>query len=569
MRSDAVKKGIDRAPHRALFRATGLSDEEIQRPHIGIANSWNEIVPGHIHLRELAEQVKQGIRAAGGTPLEFNTIAVDDGIAMGHEGMHASLPSREVIADSVELMALAHCFDGLVLLASCDKIVPGMLMAAARLNIPAIMVTGGPMAAGEFEGDTVDLATVFEAVGKVRAGQMSEGQLSALEACACPGGGSCAGMFTANTMACITEALGMSLPGCACSAALSKRKAQIATESGRAIMELVRADLKPSDILTREAFENAARVDLALGGSTNTTLHLPALAHEAGVSFGLSDFDRLSREVPHLASMSPAGPMRMEHLEQAGGVPAVLTALRPLLNAETMTVTGRPLQSYLLEKLPRVERFGQRVIRPLDDPVDPVGGIAVLRGNLAPDGAVVKQTAVAPGMLKSRGPARVFDGEEAATQAINAGQIRPGDVLVIRYEGPAGGPGMREMLSLTSLISGGPLDGRVVLLTDGRFSGATRGAAIGHISPEAAQGGLLAIVQDGDEIELDIPRRRLELQVDEAELKRRWQGWQRPKPKFAGGALARYAALVTSAAQGAVLRDGLAARSANANKEER
>ena len=554
--SDAIKSGLMRAPQRSLLRATGLTPQDIERPYIGVANSWTEVVPGHVHLDRLAKAVKQGVRAAGGQPFEFHTMAICDGLAMGHAGMHASLPSREVVADTVELMALAHGFDALVLIASCDKIVPGMLMAAARLNLPAIMVTGGPMLAGLHRGQVVDLITVFEAVAKVKAGQMSLQELEELEAKACPGPGSCAGMFTANTMACITEALGFSLPGCAAALAEEGDKDEIAFASGQKIMELLQRDLRPSAILCAQAFENACRVDLALGGSTNTALHLPAIAHETGVDFGLADFDRLARDTPHLVSMSPAGPMRMQHLHAAGGVGAVMKRLEQRLHLQVPTVAGAPLASYLPTQVPPVEHQGQPVIHTLADPVHAQGGIAVLMGNLAPDGAVVKQTAVAPAMLQHQGPARVFDGEEAAVAAVGQGLVRPGEVLVVRYEGPAGGPGMREMLALTSLISGGALDGQVALLTDGRFSGGSRGAAIGHLSPEAAAGGPLALVQDGDQIAIDIPARRLELLVEAAELEKRRAAWRAPAPKFTRGALARYAALVGSAAQGAVLRDG-------------
>lgn len=557
MRSDKVKKGVARAPQRSLLKAMGLDDAAIQKPLIGIANSFNEVVPGHIHLDKLAAEVKRGIREAGGTPMEFNTIGICDGLAMGHDGMHASLPSREIVADSVELMARAHCFDGIVLLASCDKIVPGMLMAAARLDIPAIMVTGGPMAAGRHEGNMVDLITVFEGVAKVANGQWTEQQLSDLEGCACPGAGSCAGMFTANTMACITESLGMSLPGCACALAVSEDKAKIAYQSGKAILDVVASDLRPSAIMTEAAFENACRVDLALGGSTNTALHLPAIAHEAKVNFGLADFDRLSRQTPHLATMSPAGPMRMEHLHVAGGIGAVMKALEPVINASCRAVGGT-IADYLAPEVPTLEAGGLRIIHSMDEPVHAEGGIAVLSGNLAPQGAVVKQTAVAPEMMSHSGPAHCFEREEAAIEAYNEGRIKEGEVVIVRYEGPAGGPGMREMLALTALISGGDLDGKVALITDGRFSGGSRGAAIGHVSPEAAQGGLMALIQDGDIINIDIPARKLELDVDEAELAKRRQAWQPPKHKFTSGALARYAAGVTSAASGAVMRDPFA-----------
>lgn len=556
MRSDEVKKGIERAPHRALLRAAGLTARDIERPFIGVANSWNEIVPGHIHLKELAKSAKEGIKGAGGMPFEFNTIAICDGIAMGHEGMRASLPSREVIADSVELMAVAHQFDALVLLASCDKVVPGMLMAAARLDIPTIMVTGGPMAYGKLAGEIVDLATVFERVSQVKAAEMSEARLSQLESCACPGPGSCAGMFTANSMACITEALGMSLPGCATAPALAERKSQIAEESGRVIMKLVEEDIKPSSIMTRKAFENAGMVDLALGGSTNAALHIPAIAHEAGVDFTMKDFASLSSQIPHLVNMSPAGPLRMSHLHEAGGVPAVMKRLEDKLHLGCLTVTGHRIGSQLPEEVEDREALGEVVIHTQKNPVHRMGGLAVLTGNLAPDGAVVKQTAVVKKMLRHSGPARVFDCEEDAIEAVDEGRIEAGEVIVVRYEGPVGGPGMREMLELTSRISGSGLDGKVALITDGRFSGATRGAAIGHVSPEAASGGLLAVLADGDEIEIDIPNGRLNVKLDEREIERRFIPWQRPISKFNLGALSRYALLVGSADRGAILRKG-------------
>ena len=554
-KSDEVKKGLSRAPHRSLLRALGLDDAAMDRPFIGVANSWNEVVPGHMHLDRLAAQVKRGVREAGGTPFEFNTIAICDGIAMGHEGMHASLPSRELVADSVELMARAHGFDALVLVASCDKIVPGMLMAAARLNIPAVMLTGGPMAPGEYEGEVVDLITVFEAVAKVKSGAMTTEQLTVMEGCACPGAGSCAGMFTANSMACLSEALGISLPGCACAGAEGEAKNVIALESGRAAVRLLEKNIRPLDILTPKAFENACRVDMAVGASTNTALHLVAIAQEAGVDFGLADFDRLSRETPHLCSMSPGGPMRMSHLEAAGGIGGVMKRLEKSLHLNLPAVTGGVIGDYLAQEIPPVEFFGQPVIHTLDDPVHQEGGLAVLKGNLAPKGAVVKQAAVAPDMLVFSGPARVFAREEDAVKAYQDDVIKEGEVVVVRYEGPSGGPGMREMLVLTSLISGGPLNGKVALITDGRFSGGSRGAVVGHISPEAAQGGPIALVQDGDVISLDIPRRKLELMLDEKELAVRLAQWQPPVPRFPTGALARYASLVTSADQGAVLRN--------------
>jgi len=551
--SDAVKKGASRAPQRSLLRALGLKDEDLARPLVGIANSYNTVVPGHIHLDKLAQLAAGGVRAAGATPLEFNTVGICDGIAMGHAGMHASLPSREVVADSVELMALAHGFDALVLIASCDKIVPGMLMAAARLNLPAVMLTGGPMSAGRHQGELVDLISVFEGVARVQSGQWSAEQLAALECAACPGPGSCSGLFTANTMACLSETLGMSLPGGAAALAQSPRRAELAEASGRAAVAVMEAGLKPSDILTPAAFANACRVDLALGGSTNTCLHLPAIAHEARVDFGLADFDRLSKTTPHLCKLSPAGEHRMEHLEEAGGVGAVMKALEPLLDTSCKAVGGT-VADYLATELSTHEALGRRVIADLTEPLSPEGGIAVLTGNLAPDGCVVKAAAVAEEMKRFSGPARVFDNEEAAVAAYDAEIISPGEVIIVRYEGPAGGPGMREMLALTALISGGPLDGKVALVTDGRFSGGSRGAALGHVSPEAAAGGPLGLVKDGDEIAIDIPARKIEIKVDDKELEARRQAWQRPAPKFTRGALVRYAALVGSAAAGAVLK---------------
>jgi dihydroxy-acid dehydratase len=551
--SDQVKKGVIRAPQRSLLRALGLKDKELGQPFVGIANSFNQVVPGHMHLNRLAELVKQGVVEAGGTPFEFNTIGICDGIAMGHAGMYSSLPSREVVADSVELMANAHGFDALVMIASCDKIVPGMLMAAARLDLPAIMLTGGPMAAGSHQDQVVDLASVFEGVGKVQAGDMTAAELTELECAACPGPGSCAGMFTANTMACLAEALGMALPGGACALAGSPERGELAKQAGRTVMELIAKDLRPSKIYSTQSFENACRVDLALGGSTNTCLHLPAIAHEARVDFGLADFDRLAHTTPHLCLMSPAGQHRMEHLQAAGGVGAVIKALEPVMNLDCPAVGGS-IGDYMPAEVSSTELLGRRVIMPMDDPVHAEGGLAILKGDLAPDGCVVKSAAVAEHMLVFSGPARVFELEEDAVTAYQADVIQPGEVVVVRYEGPSGGPGMREMLALTSMIAGGPLDGKVALVTDGRFSGASRGAAIGHLSPEAAAGGPLAFVQDGDIIAIDIPGRNISLQVDADELADRRAKWQAPAPRFTRGVLARYAALVGSAAGGAILK---------------
>ncbi|MFC7044872.1 dihydroxy-acid dehydratase [Halobacteriaceae archaeon GCM10025711] len=525
LRSAEVTEGADRAPHRSLFRAAGLSDDDIHKPLVGIANSWNEIVPGHVHLDELAEYVKEGVREAGGTPLEFNTIAVDDGIAMGHDGMRSSLPSRETIADSVELMTNAHRFDGIVALASCDKIVPGMLMAIARLDVPAIVVTGGHMAAGEFQGDDVDLATVFEGVSRYNEGELTDDELYELECNACPGEGSCAGMFTANTMACVTETLGLSWTGCATYGATDQRKFDIARESGAEILRLVEEDVRPSDLLTRESFENAVAVDLALGGSTNTMLHIPAIAQEAGVDLTLTDFEEIAERTPHLAHMSPSGPWRMEHLRDDGGVPAVLAELDDLLHHDRPAVDDTTIGERIADA-----DGGGTVVRSRDDPVHEGGGLAVLRGNLAPDGSVVKAAAMDDEMRQFRGPARVFESQRAALDAIDGGAIDPGDVVVIRYEGPQGGPGMPEMLEPTAKISGSPrLAGKVALVTDGRFSGATRGAAIGHVSPEAAAGGPIGLVEEGDDIVIDVDAGTITLDVPAVVLDERADAWEPPK----------------------------------------
>ncbi|WP_079933323.1 dihydroxy-acid dehydratase [Carboxydocella sp. ULO1] len=552
MRSSAVKSGLERAPHRSLWKAMGYTGEELQRPIIGVVNSHNEIVPGHMHLNTIAEAVKAGIRMAGGLPVEFPAIAVCDGLAMGHKGMHYSLASRELIADSVEIMAEAHALDGLVLIPSCDKVVPGMLMAAARLNIPAIFISGGPMLAGRWQGQAVSLSTVFEGVGAVANGRMTEAELEELEEGACPGCGSCAGMFTANSMNCMTEVLGMALPGNGTIPAVMAARLRLAKATGKQIMELVRRNLRPRDIMTAAAFRNGLKVDMALGCSTNTLLHLPAIAHEAGVPFELDDVNRFNEEIPQLCKLSPAGPYHMEDLHRAGGIPAVMSRLaaQGKLETEVLTVTGRTMAA----NLEGVRVLDEEVIRPWDRPYQATGGLAVLKGSLAPQGAVVKKGAVAPEMLKHTGPARVFDGEEAAVKAILGGQIRPGDVVVIRYEGPKGGPGMREMLTPTAAVAGAGLDKVVALITDGRFSGATRGASIGHVSPEGAEGGPIALVQEGDLIAIDIEAGRLDLLVDETELARRRAKWQPPEPKVKTGYLARYARLVGSAAGGAVVK---------------
>ena len=551
MRSDAVKRGFERAPHRSLFYADGYTPAELERPLIGIVNSHNDVIPGHIHLDKIAQAVKAGVYMAGGTPIEFNVIGVCDGIAMGHAGMHAALPSRELIADSVEMMALAHAFDGLVLIPNCDKIIPGMLMAAARVNLPAIFVSGGPMMAGRHGGRDVDLNSVFEAVGRHKAGALSEEELCALELDACPGCGSCAGLFTANSMNCLTEALGMGLPGNGTIPAITAARIRLAKEAGMRICALIQQGLRARDIMSEAAFENAIAVDMAIGGSTNTVLHLPAIAHEAGVALSLERFDRISSRTPYLVKISPSGPHHMQDLHEAGGIPAVMAELlaHGRLDGSLPTVTTKTVAENVAGAARRTD-----VIRPFDDPYRPDGGIAILEGNLAPERAVVKAAAVAPGMMHHRGPARVFDSEQAAMEAILGGQIRPGDVVVIRYEGPRGGPGMREMLMPTSSLAGMGLDDKVALLTDGRFSGATRGAAIGHISPEAAAGGPIALVQEGDEIEIDIAAKRITLLVSDDELARRRETWTPPAPKMRGGYLERYARMVTSASQGAVLR---------------
>jgi len=553
MRSDAVKRGPERAPHRSLLRALGCTDWEMEQPFIGIINSYTEAIPGHTNLRQIAEAVKAGVRAAGGTPFEVNTIGVCDGLAMNHRGMKYSLPSRELIADSVEVVVQANAFDALVLIPNCDKIIPGMLMAAARLNLPTVVVSGGPMLAGSLDGQAVDLADVFMAVGAVARGEMSAAALDRLERLACPSCGSCAGMFTANTMNCLTEALGLGLPGHGTIPAPYSARLALAKEGGRRVMDLLAAGVTALDILTPAAFRNAFAVDMALGGSTNSVLHLLAIAHEAGVEIPLSELNEIGARTPHLCKMSPAaGGYHIEDLDRAGGIPAVMGRLLEggLLDGSVQTVTGRTLAENVAQATVRDER----VIRPLDDPHSAGGGLAILFGNLAPDGAVVKQAVVAPEMRQHTGPARVFESEEAATEAIMARRFAEGDVIVIRYEGPKGGPGMREMLTPTSLLSGMGLDDKVALLTDGRFSGATRGAAIGHISPEAAEGGPLAIVRDGDPIRIDIPNHRLDLDLPAEEIARRLAALPPWEPRVKSGYLRRYAERVTSASTGAVFR---------------
>lgn len=531
----------------------GYTDEEIARPLIGVVNSANEIIPGHIHLDLITQDVKAGIRMAGGTPVEFPVIGVCDGIAMNHTGMKYSLPSRELIADSIEIMAMAHPFDALVFIPNCDKIVPGMLMAALRLNIPSIFISGGPMLAGKFQNKAVDLISVFEGVGAVKAKKMNSSQLQQLEDCACPGCGSCSGMYTANSMNCVTEALGLGLPGHGTIPAVLSARHRLAKYAGMKIMDLLKKNVKPRDIATLAAFKNAIAVDMALGCSTNTVLHIPAIAHEAGIKLDLDLFNKISEKTANICKLSPAGAHHIEDLDAAGGIQAVMKTISPLgvIDEKAATVNGKTVGANL--KTARV--LDSNVIRPLDNPYSKQGGIAILRGNLAPDGAVVKQSAVAPAMQVNEGRARVFDSEDKAIAAIMGGKIKPGDIVVIRYEGPKGGPGMREMLSPTSAIVGMGLDKSVALLTDGRFSGGTQGAAIGHISPEAAQGGPIALVKEGDRIAIDIPAKKLTLKVDLAELEKRRRALKPWTPAITTGYLARYAKMVTSASTGAVFKD--------------
>ncbi len=552
MRSDTVKKGVSRAPHRSLLMAAGYEKWEIERPWVGVVNAYNAIIPGHIHLRTLVEAVKAGVYAAGGLPLEFPAIGVCDGLAMNHEGMKYSLTSREHIMDSVEIMARAHGIDALVLVTNCDKIVPGMAMAAARLDIPSVVLSGGPMLTGKIDGGkTLDLSSMFEAVGKHAAGTLTDAELIKLEKSACPTCGSCAGMFTANTMNCMMEALGLALPGNGTIPAVFSERIRLAKETGRAVMKLIEKKITPRQILTKASFLNAIAVDMALGGSTNTTLHLPAIAWAAGLNLPLSIFDDMSKKCPHLCNMSPGGSDHVEDLYFAGGVPAVMKRLSDagLIDGSAMTVTTNTVADNLKD----AHVLDDEVIRPVERPYHREGGIAVLRGNLAPDGAVVKQSAVSPGMMKHNGPARIFDSEEAATKAIFSGQIKKGDVVVIRYEGPKGGPGMREMLGPTSALAGMGLDRHVALITDGRFSGATRGASIGHVSPEAADGGPIGLLREGDEVIIDIPARKLDVNISEEELNSRKEGWKPFLRKLDSPFLERYRAFVTSGAKGAVL----------------
>lgn len=552
VKSEQVKIGLEKAPHRALFKALGLTEEEMARPLIGIVNSHNDIIPGHINLDKIAEAVKAGVRMMGGTPLEFQTIGVCDGIAMNHIGMKYSLGSRELIADSVEIMATAHAFDALVFIPNCDKIVPGMLMAAARLNIPSIFVSGGPMLAGRFKGQAVSLTQVFEGVGAAAAGRISADDLAELEEHACPTCGSCSGMFTANSMNCLTEALGLALPGNGTIPAVYSERIRLAKKTGMKIMELLEKNIRPRDILTPQAFANAIRLDMAIGCSTNSVLHLMAVASEAGVDIDLDMFNQISAQTPHLCKLSPAGGHHIEDLYRAGGLQALMNELNKggLLNTDCITVTGQTVG----ENISKYPVLDYEVIRPLDNPHSPTGGLAILFGNLAPEGAVVKKGAVAEEMMQHEGPARVFNSEEEAVEAILSKKIVPGDVIVIRYEGPRGGPGMREMLTPTSAVAGMGLDKEVALITDGRFSGATRGASIGHVSPEAAAGGPIALVQEGDRIRIDILANRLELLVDEEELSRRRELWTSPEPRIKSGYMKRYAEMVQSASSGAVFR---------------
>ena len=552
MRSDNVTKGVERAPNRSLFYALGYTKEELDRPLIGIVSSQNEIVPGHMNLDKITQAVKAGVRMAGGTPIMFPAIAVCDGIAMGHVGMKYSLVTRELIADSTEAMAMAHQFDGLVMIPNCDKNVPGLLMAAARLNIPAIFCSGGPMLAGTMtNGRRTCLSHMFEAVGAYHAGKLDDEGVEEYERSACPTCGSCSGMYTANSMNCLTEAIGMALRGNGTIPAVMSARLRLAKHTGMQIMELVKQNIRPRDIMTQAAFHNAEAVDMALGCSTNSMLHLPAIAHECGINLSLADANGISRKTPNLCHLAPAGDTYMEDLERAGGVYAVMKELtkRDLLDTSLLTCTGKTVA----ENLEGVVNLDETLIRPIDNPYSPYGGIAVLTGNLAPDGCVVKQSAVAEEMMVHTGPARVFDSEDDAISAIYAGNIKAGDVVVIRYEGPKGGPGMREMLNPTSAIAGMGLDKEVALITDGRFSGATRGASIGHVSPEAALGGPIALVEEGDPIAIDIPNCKIDILVDEAVLAARKAAWTCPEPKIKTGYLARYAKLVTSAAKGAVL----------------
>ncbi len=551
MRSDEVKRGTERAPHRALFWAMGYHEKEMERPLVAIVNSANEIVPGHVHLPRIAEAVKTGVRIAGGTPIEFSTIGICDGIAMNHQGMHYSLASREIIADSIECMAEGHRFDAMVLITNCDKITPGMLMAAVRINIPSVIVSGGPMLAGDFKEKKVDLSTVFEGVGAVKSGKMTNEELSELTLKACPGCGSCSGMFTANTMNCLSEAIGMALPLNGTDLAVSADRIRLAKEAGMQAVNNWELNRLPRDIVTFKALKNALVVDMALGGSSNTILHLAAIANEAGIDLDLNMINEISRSTPQLCSLSPGGDDHIEDLGRAGGVPALMKELsqKGLINSSLLCVGGETIADHFVNSpIP-----DGKVIRRVEEPYKPAGGIAVLFGNLAPEGAIVKQGAVAPDMLCSEGVARVFNRESDAVKAILGGKITAGDVVIIRYEGPKGGPGMREMLAATSAVIGMGLDKQVALITDGRFSGATRGAAIGHVSPEAAEKGPIAIIEDGDEVVIDIPNCRIELRISDEQIRQRLDKLKLPAPKIKHGYLSRYSRMVTSASRGAIL----------------
>jgi dihydroxy-acid dehydratase len=554
MRSDAIKRGIERAGHRSLLHAVGVRRADMDKPFIGIVNSYSEIVPGHDHLDEIAQAVKEGVYQGGGVPFEVDTIAVCDGIAMNHEGMKYSLPSRELIADSVEVVVEAHQFDALVFIPNCDKIVPGMLMAAVRLNLPAIFVSGGPMLSGRLTVNgktrTIDLISVFEAVGRALRGEITEADLERMEELACPGCGSCAGMFTANTMNCLTEAIGMALPGNGTIPAVDNRRAQLARQAGEQSVALWRKNIRPRDIITPKSMQNAFTVDMALGGSTNSVLHLAAVANEAGIPFDLRKINELSERTPYICKLSPAGEYRIEDLDRAGAIPAIMKEVKDLLDMDTLTVTGKTTG----KNITGARVYDRNVIHTRARAYSQTGGLAVLFGNLAPDGAVVKKGAVPPGMMTFNGPARVFDSEEIATKAIMGNKIKPGDVIIVRYEGPKGGPGMREMLTPTSLITGMGMEDKVFLITDGRFSGGSRGAAIGHVSPEAASGGPIAALRDGDIISIDVPKNRLDVELSKKEIADRLAKVKKFEPRFKTGYLARYAEKVSSASTGAVFK---------------
>jgi dihydroxy-acid dehydratase len=554
MRSDTIKKGFQRAPHRGLLHACGLNDADINKPFIGIANSFCEIVPGHVHLNKVARVVKDAVHQAGGTPFEFNTIAVCDGIAMGHTGMKYSLPSREIVADSVETMAQAHCFDGLVCIPNCDKIIPGMLMAAVRLNVPTIFVSGGPMVAGKTKnGKAVDLISIFEAVAAFNAGKVGEDQLRELERTACPGQGSCSGMFTANSMNCLCEAIGMALPGNGTILAVDPKRRQLYKAAGKQILTLIEKDIKPLDIINEKSLDNALALDMAMGGSTNTILHTLAVASEAGIKYDLERINAISAKCPNICKVSPSSSYHVEDVDAAGGISAILKEISKipnLLNADCLTVTGKTLG----ENISNAKIKNPEVIRTLDNAYSKTGGLAILMGNLAPNGCVVKTAGVTPNMLKHSGPAVIFDSQEESCEGILAGKVKKGDVVVIRYEGPKGGPGMVEMLGPTSYIMGAGLGESVALITDGRFSGGTRGACVGHISPEAAVGGPIGLLKDDDIIEIDIPKNKINIKLSDAELAERKKSWQPPKPRITTGYLAKYAFLATSADTGAVLK---------------